>query len=157
MSHCTQANDLDLGHLAGGSGRLFLPAEARSMHMYVCGGTGVGKSKFLESLIRQDILNWRDSHCGMLLLDPHGSLYEKRQTLAEAVALLDDPFIRRGITANLKDRMSRRDWKVAAEMRPKEFETQVGSTVNRLQRFLRNEYLKVIFGQAHVSLDFGEA
>src|SRR5579872_6165210 len=44
--------------------------------MYVCGGTGVGKSKFLESCIRQDIVNWRDSRCGLVLLDPHGLVYE---------------------------------------------------------------------------------
>src|SRR5690606_19222137 len=33
-------------------------------------------SKFLESLIRQDIRAWRKSRCGMLVLDPHGSLYD---------------------------------------------------------------------------------
>jgi len=40
------------------------------------GGTGTGKSKFLEHLIRQDILAWRKSRCGLLLLDPHGCLYD---------------------------------------------------------------------------------
>ena len=60
-----------------GSGRtLTLPASARERHMYVCGGTGVGKSKFLESCIQQDILSWRDSKCGLLLLDPHGLVYQ---------------------------------------------------------------------------------
>jgi len=43
----------------------------------VTGSTGSGKSKFLEYLIRQDILNWRMSgECGLLLLDPHGAIYD---------------------------------------------------------------------------------
>src|SRR5262249_16939237 len=45
-------------------------------HLYICGGTGTGKSKFLENLIRQDICNWSKSRCGMLVLDPHCSLYD---------------------------------------------------------------------------------
>ena len=41
------------------------------------GSTGSGKSKFLEYLIRQDILNWRkNGECGLLLLDPHGAIYD---------------------------------------------------------------------------------
>jgi uncharacterized protein DUF87 len=46
------------------------------MHMYVVGATGVGKSKFLEHIVRQDIRNWRKSTCGLLLLDPHGAVYD---------------------------------------------------------------------------------
>jgi hypothetical protein len=42
----------------------------------VTGSTGSGKSKFLEHLIRQDIVNWRKSECGLLLLDPHGAIYD---------------------------------------------------------------------------------
>ena len=44
--------------------------------MYVVGATGVGKSKFLEHIVRQDIRNWRKSKCGLLLLDPHGAVYD---------------------------------------------------------------------------------
>jgi DNA segregation ATPase FtsK/SpoIIIE-like protein len=46
------------------------------MHMYVVGATGVGKSKFLEHVVREDIRNWRKSECGLLLLDPHGAVYD---------------------------------------------------------------------------------
>ena len=53
-----------------------MPRTARDKHLYVCGGTGTGKSKFLESLIRQDIIAHRKSKCRMLILDPHGSLYD---------------------------------------------------------------------------------
>jgi hypothetical protein len=46
-------------------------------HLYVTGSTGSGKSKFLEHLIRQDIMNWRKGgECGLLLLDPHGAIYD---------------------------------------------------------------------------------
>jgi hypothetical protein len=71
-----RGNDLILGTLAGSKTTLTLSHTARDKHLYVCGGTGTGKSKFLESLIRQDIISWRDSKCGMLVLDPHGSLYD---------------------------------------------------------------------------------
>lgn len=69
-------NPLEIGSLVGSDTSVTIPASARGRHMYVCGGTGVGKSKFLEECIRQDILNWRDSHCGLILLDPHGLVYQ---------------------------------------------------------------------------------
>lgn len=69
-------NDLELGEVSGGRGSLKLPRTMRDKHLYVCGATGTGKSKFLEHLIRQDIMAWRYSRCGMLVLDPHGSLYD---------------------------------------------------------------------------------
>jgi len=69
-------NDLNVGQVAGSNAPLIFPRESRSTHLYVCGSTGTGKSKFLEHLIRQDISNWPASKCGMLVLDPHGSLYD---------------------------------------------------------------------------------
>src|ERR671914_1702770 len=68
-------NDLLIAHDPRG-GTLTLSAKDRSMHMYVVGATGVGKSKFLEHIVRQDIRNWRKSGCGLLLLDPHGAVYD---------------------------------------------------------------------------------
>ena len=44
----------------------------RTRHMYVVGKSGVGKSKLLELLIRQDIARGR----GVILLDPHGDIIE---------------------------------------------------------------------------------
>src|SRR5581483_7554761 len=66
-------NDLILGQLAGRNATLGFSRTERDKHLYCCGGTGTGKSKFLENLIRQDIKNWNKSKCGMIVLDPHGS------------------------------------------------------------------------------------
>lgn len=44
----------------------------RNSHFYVIGGTGVGKSKCLQYLIMQDILEGR----GVGVIDPHGDLVE---------------------------------------------------------------------------------
>jgi hypothetical protein len=72
----TPGNDLILGQLAGRNTTLGFSRTERDKHLYVCGGTGTGKSKFLENLIRQDIRSWRKSKCGMIVLDPHGSLFD---------------------------------------------------------------------------------
>lgn len=53
--------------------RLYLePDVRRSTHSWIVGSTGSGKSKFLEWLIRGDILNGQ----GLMLLDLHGKLYD---------------------------------------------------------------------------------
>lgn len=46
--------------------------KERGNHTHVIGSTGTGKSKFLELMLRQDMLN---QNCGACLLDPHGKLY----------------------------------------------------------------------------------
>ena len=46
--------------------------EDRTRHMYVVGKSGVGKSKLLELLIRQDIARGN----GVCLIDPHGDIIE---------------------------------------------------------------------------------
>jgi hypothetical protein len=232
-------NDIQLGRKSGEPGMLTLPADARDKHVYICGATGSGKSKLLESLIRQDITNWNSSQCGMLLLDPHGSLYdsllrwlawhpqlasrpiipidlrrddqilaynvlrprqasaavvvetfveamaytwgarstdqtplfarwasntmralyEKGYTLAEAQYLTDrqNQHLRQVMTANLTDEVCGRDWAYANALSPKDFDAQIGSTLNRLGRFLRNEHMRAMFGQATSSLDLGRA
>jgi hypothetical protein len=71
-----QGNKLKLGMVDGAGLSLEMTPEMRSTHLYICGSTGTGKSKMLEYLIRQDIANWSRSKCGMLVLDPHGSLYD---------------------------------------------------------------------------------
>lgn len=225
--------------IGGGAETLPFPRNVRDKHLYVCGATGTGKSKFLEHLIRQDILSWRKSKCGMLLLDPHGSLYDSvmrwlarsgathfpiipidlRQddwivsynairrrdvkdcsvivdnfvqamahvwgesgtdqtprfarwvtnvlrtlyendlTLLEAEYLIDylDKAARHTLMEKLEDRASRRDWQFANELNARDFENALGSTVNRLHRFLRNKRMRAVFGNSRVSLDLRRA
>ena len=51
---------------------IVLPYKYRQYHVHVLGQFGLGKSKFLEHLLRQDILEDQ----GLCLIDPHGSLYQ---------------------------------------------------------------------------------
>jgi hypothetical protein len=231
-------NDITLGHLAGVNATLGFPRTARDKHLYICGGTGTGKSKLLEHLIRQDIIAWRKSKCGMLVLDPHGllydslihwlawhnierpivpidlrtddwivsynllrqrqsadpsvlvdnitdamayvwgqdgtdetplfarwagnvvrALYEKKLTLVEAEHLINrvSKRMRQTLTGDLADQQARQDWQYVDTLTPKEFDAQIGSTINRLQRFIRNQTMRTMFGQPDVSLDFGAA
>jgi len=232
-----RGNDLTLGTDTKGES-VILSREQRSTHLYVCGSTGTGKSKFLEHLIRQDILNWRQSKCGLLLIDPHGSLYDSlmewmapqplarpivpidlrsdewivaynmlrerpgadahvvattfiqamahvwgeagttdtplfarwagnilrtlydaKQTLVETQYLLDHLAhdIRRALVKSVKSEPVRIDWRNTERLSPQEFEKEVGSTVNRLRRFLGTDMLRSMFGQLDVSLDMGKA
>src|SRR5205823_5385178 len=71
------------------------------------------------------------------------ALYEKGYTLAEAIHLTDRQAVRvrEAMTAGLTDPVSLRDWQYANALSPKDFESQIASTLNRLNRFVRNEYL----------------
>lgn len=232
-------NHLNLGRIVGTGNSLVFPKQSRDKHLFVCGTTGTGKSKFLESLIRQDIRSWFKSKSGMLVLDPHGSLYDSvmgwlaranvtrlpiipidlRQddwvisynalrrrdeadcsvvidnfvqamahvwgaggtdqtprfarwaanvlralyendlTLLEAEYLIDhlDREARYVLMQKVQDRSAKRDWQFANELKPRDFETELGSTMNRLQRFLRNGRMRSMFGHSKVSLDLRRA
>ena len=67
--------------------------QERARHLYICGATRTGKSKLLEDLIRQDILAWPRSGCGMLVLDRHGSLYDGVMKWAAALDLSSWPIV----------------------------------------------------------------
>jgi hypothetical protein len=240
MSGRINGNTLRLGRIRGTNRVLALPASGRSTHLYVVGGSGAGKSKLLEHLIRQDVKAWPDQHCGLLLLDPHGSVYQNvlewmvasgpavlkrpivlidltqdstvlaynvlRQrehatrsvvidalveaiahvwgaanttatplfarwasnlltllyqnglTLAEAAPLLKDFALRQSLLAELDgEGLAYRDWEMAGKLNPRDFENQVGSTVNRIRAFLENEHLRTMFGQTETSFDFRRA
>lgn len=55
-----------------GAHKVFLKDDARKEHCHIIGGTGTGKSKLMEYMIRQDIVNGK----GVCLIDPHGNLFE---------------------------------------------------------------------------------
>lgn len=63
---------IPIGQNADGQPISITPELRRSTHMHVIGGSGTGKSKFLEWLMRQDI---RAGH-GFCLIDWHGTLYQ---------------------------------------------------------------------------------
>lgn len=78
-----------IGHDAADRHVVLTPELRRSTHMHVIGGSGKGKSKFLEWLIRKDI---RAGH-GLCLIDWHGTLYrDVLNYLAELRVGLDNDF-----------------------------------------------------------------
>src|SRR5438046_2328480 len=70
-------NNLLLGTDLSSGQPFTLSRDARAKHVYVPGVTGAGKSKLIESCVRQDICNWAYSGSGLLLLDPHGRIYDE--------------------------------------------------------------------------------
>lgn len=75
--HRDPGNDLILAeHLPGANRPLQMTREQRARHLHIVGASGMGKTKLLEYLIRRDIKDWSDSKCGLLLIDPHGNLYD---------------------------------------------------------------------------------
>lgn len=105
MQHSNpRGNDLDIAPRGSSPIEIRLTARVRATHLHVVGNSGSGKTKFLENLIRQDVIEWRRSKCGMLLLDPHGNLFNNilawmaRSNLDRPVVLID---------------LTRRDWVVS--------------------------------------------
>jgi len=87
-----QGNDVTLGRIRGTDKELVMSAEDRQTHLWLPGSSGAGKSKMMESVICQDIDAWGDSHLGLMLIDPHGSVY--RNVLKRVVeSRLDRPVI----------------------------------------------------------------
>jgi hypothetical protein len=61
-----------IGKSAAGAGLHISPELRHSTHSHIIGGSGTGKSKFLEWMIQQDI---GEGH-GFCLIDWHGTLYQ---------------------------------------------------------------------------------
>jgi hypothetical protein len=64
---------LTLGHTKAGE-PYTTTARDRTTHTHVVGLSGKGKSKFIESLVRQDITDPNEP--GVMVMDPHGALYD---------------------------------------------------------------------------------
>ena len=75
MSRIYHGNRLVLGTAADGT-QVIWNEKQRRTHMHVSGTTGSGKSRFTLSLIQQDLEQHWKSKQGLLLLDPHGELYD---------------------------------------------------------------------------------
>ena len=63
---------MNLGKDTSNGRDVSITAKDRRTHMHVIGSTGTGKSKFLEHMIRKDILAGH----GLCVIDPTGALYE---------------------------------------------------------------------------------
>lgn len=58
------------------SSTVSLPLASRSRHVAVFGATGAGKSSLFKQMMAADIAD-PDRKCGIGLIDPHGSLYQR--------------------------------------------------------------------------------
>ena len=58
------------------SSPVFLPFECRSRHVALFGATGSGKSSLMTQMMASDIAD-PERRCGIGLIDPHGSLYQR--------------------------------------------------------------------------------
>jgi len=63
---------ITIGTAADGRPLVLTPELRKSTHMHVIGGSGTGKSKFLEWLIRNDVRKGN----GFCVIDWHGTLYQ---------------------------------------------------------------------------------
>jgi len=86
-------------------------------------------------------------------------LYENGMTLLEAEYLIDpvNKRLRSDLTQGLSKRSIAQDWLFANSLSAKDFDAQFSSTLNRFTTFLRNEKLRLMFGQNKESLDLGKA
>ena len=64
---------------------VYIDSKTRSTHMHIIGASGEGKSKFMEHMIREDIIN----NNGLCLIDPHGYLYNDIVRWCETKGMLD--------------------------------------------------------------------
>lgn len=62
--------------------------------------------------------------------------------------------VRQALTWNLKNLRARVDWMNVSTLRAVDFETELGSAINRLTRFLGPNLLRSMFGVSSVSFDF---
>ena len=68
-----------------------IPQEDRATHHYIIGGSGSGKSRFVQSIIVQDIKN----NFGFGIIDPHGDLFE--DTLGYLALTHDTEFLQNNV------------------------------------------------------------
>ena len=101
-----RAEGITLGQLDDGA-PFAISGSARKQHVYMIGGTGTGKSTLMLNMVFQDMQSGR----GVILIDPHGDLWEKALRLVPAERLKDlvlvhptDP--RGSFTMNILERLS---------------------------------------------------
>ena len=141
----------------------------RRRHLYIIGKSGVGKSKLLELLIRQDIAYGH----GLCLIDPHGDVIDAildfiPKERVEDVCLIDpsdahfpasfnplsniDPGFKHQLTQGLIEVMEKQ---FGANWTPR-LEHAIIPLVNKLGQFLSDPMLRNIFGQKENKINLEE-
>jgi DNA helicase HerA-like ATPase len=69
-------NDVEIGTIVGTNEVPILNRQDRARHTYIVGSSRTGKTKLVESMCRQDLLNWPNHQCPMVVIDPADTLYD---------------------------------------------------------------------------------
>jgi hypothetical protein len=93
MSVYYPGHDLDLGTSLGTKEPLVMSRRDRARHTYMVGASRTGKTKLLEGMARQDLREWPNHECPMVVIDPHGTLYSNLMAYAAAEGLDSWPII----------------------------------------------------------------
>ncbi|MBI5934747.1 MAG: replication-relaxation family protein [Chloroflexi bacterium] len=89
-----RAQTLKLGRIVNTRRLLTLDDQDLQTHLYILGATRTGKTKFMENILRQIIVGQRHKGPGLLLLDPHGTLYnDLTRYLADRAIALKRPVL----------------------------------------------------------------
>ena len=98
-----EKGDILLGRTVNGE-KVYLPREDRQLHTHIMGAPRRGKSRIMEHMIRSDIRNGD----GLLVLDPHGELYDRvvAWCAAEGIFSSREVFLFERLLAGLSRRMS---------------------------------------------------
>jgi len=123
----------------------------RAVHFYVVGASGTGKSKFLEFLIRQDIVKGN----GFGVIDPHGDLIEDvkeylalalpKEELEERVLLIDPTDEKYTVAFNPLERLPNvSPAEIAAELVEAFKKIWFDAWGARMEDLLRNTFIALI-------------
>jgi hypothetical protein len=93
MSTYYPGNDVELGTFGEPGRTLVLCRRDRARHTYMVGGTRTGKTKLMEGMCRQDLLQWPKFRCPMVVVDPHDTLFDGLMEYAAAADLREWPII----------------------------------------------------------------
>lgn len=132
----------------------FLTDDIRRFHTHIIGGTGKGKSKLLETMMRHDLKNKN----GFILIDPHGDLYKSMLDFAtlnryqDRIIIIDPNDTNWSVGLNYLEVIGSMSPAVLAEtvMRgmAKIFEDEHQDSMPRLRRWLKIALQTLIYNQA---------
>lgn len=147
-------NNLIIGNDILSGKDAFLTDDIRRFHTHIIGGTGKGKSKLLETMMRHDLKNKN----GFILIDPHGDLYKSvldfatRNRYQDRIILIDPNDTDWSVGLNYLEILGGMSPAVLAEtvMRgmAKIFEDEHQDSMPRLRRWLKIVLQTLIYNQA---------